>query len=52
VTIAAEMVLGLALALVTVVSNTSSLPARTKWFLLLLAFIAGSLAALRRQGTL
>ena len=51
-TIAAEMVLGLALALVTVVANTSSLPARTRWFLLLLAVFAGSLAALRRQGTL
>jgi hypothetical protein len=45
-------VLGLALALVAIVGNTSSLPARARWLLLLLALIAGILAVLHRQGAL
>jgi hypothetical protein len=54
VTNAAGVVLGLALAmtLVATVGNTSPLPARARWLLLLLALIAGILAVLHRQGTL
>jgi hypothetical protein len=44
--------LALALALVATVGNTSPLPARARWLLLLLASIAGILAVLHRQGTL
>jgi hypothetical protein len=49
---AAGAVQGLALALVVVVANNWSLSARTRWLLLLLALVAGLLAALRQQGTL
>jgi hypothetical protein len=54
VTIAAGVVLGLALALalVATVGNTSPLPARARWLLLLLASSAGILAVLHRQGML
>jgi hypothetical protein len=52
VTIAAGVVLGLALALMVTVFHASSLPVRTRRFLLLVALIAGILAALRWQGTL
>jgi hypothetical protein len=49
---AAGAVLMLALALVLVVASSPSLSDRTKWFLLLLALVAGTLAALRWLGTL
>jgi hypothetical protein len=54
VTNAAGVVLGLALALalVATVGNTSPLPARARWLLLLLAIIAGILAILHRHGAL
>jgi hypothetical protein len=54
VTNAAGVVLGLALApaLVATVGNTSPLPARARWLLLLLASSAGILAVLHRQGML
>jgi hypothetical protein len=45
-------VLGLALMLVVVVSNAAVVSPATKWFLLVLALVAGVLAGLRQQGTL
>jgi hypothetical protein len=52
VTIAAWVVLGLVLALVTVVVNTTHLPVRARFLLLLLALVAGILAVLRMQRAL
>jgi hypothetical protein len=46
------MVLGLALTLMVVVSDTSPISAPTERILFLLAMVAGGLATLRRQGTL
>ena len=51
-TVATQVVLALALFLVAVVSNTSSISATTRWSLLLLALIASLLAAMRQQGML
>jgi hypothetical protein len=51
VTTATGTVLGLALMLVVVVSNAAVVSPATKWALLLLALVAGVLAALRQQGT-
>jgi hypothetical protein len=45
------MVLGLALALFVASLASSSLSARTRWLLLVLALVAGLLAMLRLQGT-
>ena len=50
--VAEGLVLALALILVLAVANTSSLLDRRRWFLLLLALVAGILAGLRRQGAL
>jgi hypothetical protein len=49
---AANVVQGLAIALIVVVAGHWSLSARTRWLLIMLALIAGMLATLRRQGTL
>ena len=51
-TIAAWVVLGLVLALVTVVVNTTHLPVRARFLLLLLALVAGILAVLHMQRAL
>jgi F0F1-type ATP synthase assembly protein I len=49
---ATGIVLGVALALFVASLASSSLSARTRWLLLLLALAAGILAVLRLQGTL
>jgi hypothetical protein len=49
---ATGIVLGLALALFIVSFASSSLSNRARWFLLVLALVAGILAVLRLQGTL
>jgi hypothetical protein len=51
-TTATGTALGLALILVVVVSNAAVVSPATKWVLLLLALVAGILAALRQQGIL
>jgi hypothetical protein len=47
---AETVVLALALVLVTVVSNNDALPVKPRAILLLLALVAGILAALHRPG--
>ncbi len=49
---ATGILLGVALALFVASLASSSLPNRTRWFLLMLALAAGILAVLRLQGML
>ena len=51
-TIAAGVVLVLALALIATVANTAPLSAGVRWLLLMLTLVAGILVALHLQGVL